>query len=91
MRNMASDALLSCPAEILTLILASCDTVSEVLNLALTCKELYAAWKLNAGNILENLGTRCVPAFDEALVAVGDSFWSLSYLLLALPPFIVPC
>lgn len=63
--------------EILTLVLASCESFADVIAFASTSREFYAVWKENASTILGYVGPRCVPAFDEALVAVRDFFYSL--------------
>lgn len=82
---MLANARLPGAPEILTLILASCESFAEVIAFASTCKEVYSVWKENAPPILDRLGPRCIPAFDEALVAVGDSFLSRYFHLSPIP------
>jgi hypothetical protein len=69
-----------CLPEILIQILASCDTFAQAVALSSTCKDVYAVWLSNTSPILDRVGRQCIPAFDEAVVAVGardPSHWAL--------------
>lgn len=68
---MSATGLLSVSTEIWIQILASCDTFEQAVALSSTCKDVHAAWVLNAPSALEKIGRLCIPAFDEAVVAVG--------------------
>lgn len=62
--------LQSLAPELLCQIFESSDTFEQFLRLASTCCRFYAVWKTNESTILTAIAERCIPAFDEALVAV---------------------
>ena len=77
---MSSMSLLFGLPEILIQILASCDTFAQAVALSSTCKDVYAVWLSNTSPILDRVGRQRIPAFDEAVVAVGardPSHWAL--------------
>ncbi|KAM7198447.1 hypothetical protein V8F20_006208 [Naviculisporaceae sp. PSN 640] len=55
--------------ELLCQIFESCDTFEQVSNLASASRGLYAVWNTHQSAILTAVLERCVPGFDEALVA----------------------
>ncbi|KAK4213510.1 hypothetical protein QBC37DRAFT_374028 [Rhypophila decipiens] len=60
------DAL--CP-ELVCQILSSCDNLKQVVDLASICTRFNTIWTTNASTILTAVAPRCIPAFDDALVA----------------------
>lgn len=69
---MSTKGLLSGSSEIPIQILASCDSFAQVVALSSTCRDIPAVWTLNASPVLDCVARQCIPAFDEAVVVVGD-------------------
>ncbi|KAB5567004.1 hypothetical protein GE09DRAFT_1284693 [Coniochaeta sp. 2T2.1] len=66
---MATCHLLKLPFEILIMVFENCDDLIQVASLASTCKLTNSVWKSSESSIIRSVGFRCIPAFDEALVA----------------------
>lgn len=69
---MPGDHIHSLSPELLCQVLASCDSFQQVVSLSTTCKRFYAIWTTNSSAILPYVAPRCIPGFDEALVAVSS-------------------
>ncbi|KAL2825043.1 hypothetical protein BDW59DRAFT_172546 [Aspergillus cavernicola] len=75
------------PEEILTLILQSCTSFSQLTNLLLASKSTHAAWIHNQRSILWHVGQAAIPGFTDALIAVrATTIASESLLNGQLPP-----
>ncbi|KAL4819762.1 hypothetical protein BDW67DRAFT_173061 [Aspergillus spinulosporus] len=61
---------LSLPPETLLLILQSCNSLSQAIALASTCKRLHSVYSSNTHSIFCHVGPRDIPAFSDALMAV---------------------
>jgi hypothetical protein len=69
---MSDNGLLSGSPEILIQIVASCNAFAQVVALSSTCRYIQVIWISNASAILDRVARKCIPTFDEAVVAVGD-------------------
>ena len=70
---------LSLPPETLFLTLQSCNSLSQAITLASTCKRLHSLYSSNMHSILCQVGPRDIPALGDALMAVSFStFYCLS-------------
>ncbi|GIK04039.1 hypothetical protein Aspvir_008114 [Aspergillus viridinutans] len=60
----------SLPCEVLGLVLANCESFTQLRDATLTCKSFYSAWKSHTGLILWNIGQFEIVGFTDALIAV---------------------
>ncbi|KAH6692717.1 hypothetical protein F5X68DRAFT_60511 [Plectosphaerella plurivora] len=63
-------SILSCPPEILLHFFSQFDSFADVTALAATCKRLNYLWQTAAPTIIWAIAPKCIPVFDEALMAV---------------------
>ncbi|RDW68768.1 uncharacterized protein DSM5745_08528 [Aspergillus mulundensis] len=63
-------SLITLPPECLIAILKSCDTPSEALTFASSCKHLQEVFDENRLSILGNIAQRQTPAFEDALMTI---------------------
>lgn len=64
-------SILSCPPEILLQVLSQFDSFADITALATTCKRLNYLWQTAAPSIIWVIAPKRIPAFDDALMAVG--------------------
>jgi hypothetical protein len=62
--------------EIVLIVLQSCDDFEQLLDLGLACRYIYSVWVANTTTIIWKVGLRCIPAFDDALMAVSAVSYS---------------
>ncbi|KAK0381291.1 dihydrodipicolinate synthetase family protein [Colletotrichum limetticola] len=60
----------SYPPEIIARVLASCDSFNDAFALASSCQYTYAVWLDHGASIIHSIGTRTIPAYEHAVVAV---------------------
>ncbi|KAL4869847.1 hypothetical protein BDV12DRAFT_208177 [Aspergillus spectabilis] len=60
----------SLPEDIISLILQSCESFSQLHSLMLSSKTIHAVWTCNQRTILWNVGQAAIPGFSDALIAV---------------------
>ncbi|KAK1521705.1 hypothetical protein CPAR01_14622 [Colletotrichum paranaense] len=60
----------SYPPEIIARVLASCDSFNDAFALASPCQYTYAVWLDHGASIIHSIGTRTIPAYEHAVVAV---------------------
>jgi len=70
------------PPEILTDIFALCDSSSDMLSLALTCRRSYEIWRANVVCLLWPLWRRTLVDWKEALITVSTGLNSRASLQL---------
>ncbi|KAM7198718.1 hypothetical protein V8F20_006033 [Naviculisporaceae sp. PSN 640] len=66
---MTDNHILSLAPELLCQVLASCESIQQVISLSIICKSFYSVWITNSSAILPSVAPRCIPGFDEALIA----------------------
>ncbi|KAL5333537.1 hypothetical protein BJX70DRAFT_406129 [Aspergillus crustosus] len=77
----------SLPEEIISLILQSCGSFSQLRCLILCCKTTHDVWMSNQRTILWAVGQTAIPGFSDALIAVRATNISKKYILRGeLPP-----
>ncbi|KAL4973047.1 hypothetical protein BDW66DRAFT_169026 [Aspergillus desertorum] len=79
------------PEELLTAILQSCSSFSELHALTLTSKTLYTVWRNNQRTILWSVGRSAIPGFSDGLIAArATNIAKASVLRGELPPHPFP-
>ncbi|KAK1485927.1 dihydrodipicolinate synthetase family protein [Colletotrichum cuscutae] len=60
----------SYPPEIIARVLARCDSFNDAFALASSCQYTYAVWLDHGASIIHSIGTRTIPAYEHAVVAM---------------------
>ncbi|ODM18102.1 hypothetical protein SI65_06890 [Aspergillus cristatus] len=81
----------SLPAEVLTEIFNSCDTLQQAIALGSACRRFHSLWLSISSLIIRRLGRAEIRAFDDALIAVRATAIAQKHLANGnLPPDLFP-
>lgn len=69
---MATYSLLSIPTEIVIRILKNCDSLSQLSSFIAASKLIHLIWLAHKETIVWHVGKTSIPAFEYALLAVGE-------------------